>query len=75
MNLNIGLWNFILVMVHHKTLRIVCYKGEKKNLSEEFLWLEEGEIKFNTTENHVIGKVSLLVRSPWSAWNVATLAT
>lgn len=48
----------------------------KKNLFEEFLWLEEGEIKFRTTQNHEIGEVSLLVLSPWSAGkDVATLAT
>lgn len=47
----------------------------KKNLLEEFLWLEEGEIKFNTTQNHETGEVSLLVRSFCSAGkDVATLA-
>lgn len=48
----------------------------KKNLLEEFLWLEEGEIKFNPTQNHEIGEVSLLVHSLWSVEkDVATLGT
>lgn len=50
MNLNIGLWNFILVMVHHKTPRIFCCKWEKKKLVRRvsLAWGGRNKIQYNS---------------------------